>query len=239
LVEFWWNDPGNATLTADVNVYEPIAAGRRKHHGALTISPGTVGTALSFTPAGLPSGMASQSLFYAKCRKNLSCLAFALDTTSTFLPLLEIQFELESTSDVIVNAWIAVCETEPQTAFIEGGPDGTIVVPASAPDILSVAGSEASGQLWKGSSRGPAAHYQSGASPSPVPLMAHLASLAGTGEAGTSFSSPRACGDVVVALADSAKRPRCKTARDLVREAYNLNSLPAWKARSRYHMMTS
>ena len=188
-------------------------------------------------PAGLPANMTSQSLFHAKCRNNLGCIAFAISTSRKALPVLEVKFGLMSTSDVVVNAWIVVCEERPQTAFVEGRQDGTITVPASESAVLSVAGTEVTGQLWEGSSRGPAAQYQPGMAALRVPLMAHLAALGG--EFGTSYSSPRACADAIRAMADPQKLHRCNNATDLIREAYGLTRLPAWNPRTGFHKMTA
>src|ERR1700726_982603 len=162
--------------------------------------------------------MASYSLFHAKCRNDLSCIAFAISAAKALQPL-DIRFGLESTVDVVVNAWIVVAEEELQTTFIEGGPDGPVRVPASDSSILSVAGAEAGGHMWEGSSRGPAAHYRSGA-PGRAPLMAHLVNL--RGEFGTSYSSPRACADVLPVLADPFQRQGCSDAIDLLCKAYGL-----------------
>jgi hypothetical protein len=238
LVEFWWDDSTGANLKIEADIYEPLPPSGRAHQGVVRIGPGLAGTGLSnYYPAGLQS-MTSQSLFQAKCRNNLSCIAFALSTTNKALPVLDISFALLSAADVVVNAWIVVCEETPQTTFIAGGPEGNVRVPASESTVLSVAGTEASGQMWAESSRGPTAQYGSGPV-GQVPLMAHLVTLAGG--AGTSYSSPRACGDAVAALADYTKRTQCNDATDLLCQAYGLGrkSLPTWNKRSGYHKQTT
>jgi hypothetical protein len=111
-------------------------------------------------------------------------------------------------------------------------------MPASASAVLSVAGVEANGQVWEGSSRGPAALYPSTILASGSPSMAHLATLGGE-EPGTSYSSPRACADVIVAMADPQKLSRCSSATDLLRETYGLKSLPNWNTRTGFHKMTA
>ncbi len=237
LVEFWWDDSNAAGLEVSASIEQPLATGGRSQLGMVSIGQGTVGAVLGVAPAGLPAGMVSQSLFNATCRNNLGCIAFALGSTQPrrALPQVEIRFSLKSAADVIVNAWIVVAEIEPQTAFIEGGQDGTIMVPASDTTVLSVAGSEPTGQVWQGSSRGPAAQYQPGYAGADSPLMAHLVQL--SGESGTSYSSPRACADTAAALADPSKRPNCQDAIDLICEAYGLKryALPAWSPRIGYH----
>ena len=71
------------------------------------------------------------------------------------LPQLRLQTGVESSHDLIVNAWIVVCEDSPQTTFVGGGVEDTVMIPATSPAVLSVAGVEPSGQIWAGSSRGP------------------------------------------------------------------------------------
>ena len=152
-------------------------------------------------------------------------------TAAGALPILDVRFGLESTLDMTVNAWIVVCEEQPQTTFVGGGPDTTIRVPATEPRVLSVAGTESTGQMWERSSRGPAADYGTGRR-GLAPLMAHLASLNGT--FGTSYASPRACADVAVTIADANKLAHCSDAIDLLCETYGLQrpTLPVWNRRT-------
>jgi hypothetical protein len=237
LVEFWWYDSQNGTMSIEATVYEHSKTIGKKRHGAVKIDSKSAGTALTNVFAGLPGTLAAQSLFHSKCRNCLSCIAFSISGTPGPMPLLDIEFALESTVKVMVNSWIVVCELRPQTTFLEGGPDGTIRVPASDKSVLSVAGAESTGQLWANSSRGPAAEYGSGSVLS-APFMAHLVSNGL--ESGTSFSSPRACGDVLKAIADPAKLGLCNDATDLLCEAYGLNSANLqWNRRSGYHTMKS
>jgi hypothetical protein len=237
LIEFWWDNTNLANLNIEVSIYEPLATGGRAFHGVVKIDPYLAGSLLTSAPAGLPSNMISHSLFHANCRNNLSCIAFAISSQQMALPVLDIRFGLESAADVVVNAWIVVCEDQPQTTFIEGGPNGTVRVPACEASVLSVAGVEATGQMWEGSSRGPAAQYQSGPH-STAPIMAHLVTL--TGESGTSYSSPRACADAIAALADPLKRNQCNDAIDLMCNAYGLqrNNLPSWNRRFGFQKVT-
>lgn len=234
LVEFWWEDDPAATppatffVQADVN--QPGGAGSAASLGSVQIQSGTRGV-LTAAPAGLPWGMTCYSLFSGQCHNNLSCIAFAITSgSSTALPQLEVTFTLKSAIEVVVNGWIVVAEVDPQTAFIEGGQEGTIMVPASDPSVVSVTGSENTGEFWRDSSRGPSASYRVGSNAVETPLMAHLVRLGG--EAGTSFSSPRAVGDMAEVLANAKKRANCTNALSLVRETYGLK---AWNPRGGYH----
>ena len=238
LVEFWWNDATVADLSIEAEVWEVNPAHSRSNIGTIKIDKGR-GTALARARAGLPASVVAHSLFAAKCQKDFSCIAFAMSETSGApLPNLQIFFTLKAIADVTVNAWIVVAEPDPLTALSGGGPVGTITVPATDASVLSVAGLEdATGKIWKGSSRGPAAQYASGAPATSSPLMAHLAAL-GT-DFGTSFASPRACADVAAALADPTKLPHCTDATSLMIAAYGLTPpLPAWNARTGRHKAT-
>lgn len=237
LVEFWWYDSQNVTMSIEATVYEHKTTAGKKRHGAVKIDSNSAGTTLTNALAGLPGSLSAQSLFHSKCRNNLSCIAFSISGTPGPMPLLDIEFALESAVKLTVNGWIVVCELQPQTTFLEGGPDGTIRVPASDKSVLSVAGTESTGQMWANSSRGPAAEY-GGGSASSAPIMAHLVSNGP--ESGTSFSSPRACADVLEAIADTTKLPLCNDATDLLCEAYGLKAASLqWDRRSGYHKMTS
>jgi hypothetical protein len=236
LVEFWWYEPVESTLLLEVNVFEPLGAGGRAHRGATRIRSGKSGNQLNLLRMGLASGYKAQALFHSRCRNDLSCVAFSIGGSSGAMPVLEIEFALESTVDAAVNAWIVVCESEPQTTFVQGGADGSVVVPASDPHVVSVAGNDAYGQQWVNSSRGPTAEYGSGPIEN-APTMSHLVSLGR--EAGTSFSSPRACGDLLQAIADSSRLSKCNNAVDLICETYGLTrSNLKWNPRSGYHKMT-
>jgi hypothetical protein len=237
LVEFWWDDSNNASLSIEANIYEIVATGGRALHGVVRIDPNVAGATLNVAPAGLPGHMVTHSLFSGKCRNNLSCTAFTISTTRAALPLLEVLFAIDAATDVIANAWIVVSDR--QTAFVEGGQDGSIMVPASDTAVLSVTGAKPGGEIWEGSSRGPAAQYQSVRIIESSPLMAHLAQL--SGEYGTSYASPRACADTLVAMADAGKRKRCDDAVHLICEAYGLsyNTLPDWNPRIGFYKRTS
>ena len=139
-----------------------------------------------------------------------------------------------------MNAWIVVSELRPQSAFLEAGPEGTVTVPASDLAVLSVAGVEANGRVWDGSSRGPAAQYRRSRQPNESsPLMAHLAALGA--DFGTSVASPRACADVLQSLADNTKRLNCNDAVDLMCQTYSLTraNLYDWSPRTGFYKRTS
>jgi hypothetical protein len=247
LVEFWWEEPAGAGaaeeasgeeggaasgLSIEVSIFEVSQRGDRKLLGVVDIGPGTAGISLTAVPAGLPGHIVAYSLFSAKCRNKFSCIAFAISTSRSALPALHLRFGLDSPTELVVNAWIVVSELLPQSAFVEAGPEGTVMVPASDMAVLSVAGVEASGQVWDGSSRGPAAQYHRVRQPNESsPLMAHLAAL--SGEFGTSFASPRACADALETLANNSKRPNCHDAVDLMCQTYSLTraNLPDWNPR--------
>lgn len=237
LVEFWWDDSNPANLNIDAEIWEPQSLGGSSHFGTVSIGPGLVGSVLTRAPAGLPKSMDSFSLISAKCQNNYGCIAFAISTSQAALPILEIKFTQKSTIAIVVNGWIVVCESDPLTAFVEGGQEGTIMVPASNSAVVSVAGVKSDGQMWDGSSRGPAAQYTLARPSKSSPFIAHLAELGS--EFGTSVSSPRACGDVTRVMIDPARRARCIDAIDLVCETYGLVKPPAsWNVRSGYSKQT-
>jgi hypothetical protein len=237
LIEFWWDDSGTADLSIKADIWEARPGNARVNLGAYTIDSSFAAT-LSTIPVGLQPYMATQSLFSAKCRNNFSCIAFAISsvTPRVALPQLQIRFTLKAVRDIVVNAWIVVAEQNPLSTFVAGGQDGTIMVPASDPSTLSVAGLRTSGQMWEGSSRGPAAQYDPAAVVRASPLMAHLASL-GT-DFGTSYASPRACADATATLADPIKQPKCIDAESLLSQTYGLSTLSQWNPRSGYHKQT-
>ena len=237
LVELWWEDAPAPGLLVEVDLWETNALGARTHLAKTRLNPMLAG-AVTLVPArlGLPATMMMQSLFSAKCAKNFSCVAFAISSTvGTALPQLQVRLKLQSARNLLLNAWIVVAEKNPTTAFVEGGAEGTIMVPASDPSVLSVAGLLSGGQVWDGSSRGPAARYKWRVPVNKSPMMAHRAELAGT-EPGTSFSSPRACGDAVAALAAGNKPADAKA---LLRDAYGLPRLPSWNRRYGYHRQST
>src|SRR5262249_17797628 len=151
-------------------------SGMRVQHPTLFISQNTGKAVLgkSGSPFG---GIVAQTLFAARCRHNFSCMVFALSgatgTGSSPLPTMQIFLKMTATQDITVNAWLAVCESDPLTALINHEEIGTVLVPATDASVVSVAGVTSGGQVWTSSSRGPGAQYDVNASPRRVPLMAH------------------------------------------------------------------
>jgi hypothetical protein len=200
----------------------------------------------SLSPPGTRAGtMAASSLCSAQSSNGMRCIAFALVSTSAApLPTLEIVFALRTgtnAKDAVVNAWIVIAEPVQETAFLEGGPEGSVVVPACDPAVIGVAGVLDDGQMWNGSSRGPASQYETEQPDIGAPLMAHRPD--GAGSPGTSFASPRAAGDIAEVLADSARRPNCTDAKAVVFETYINNkpnqNPPEWNGRYGYYKETT
>jgi hypothetical protein len=235
LVEFWWDDSGNtANLSITVLIYETTAAGGRNRQASLKIDPSTK-SILTAQAIGLSANLVASSLCTATSSNGMSCIAFALSASPAYLPATVLEFEILATRKVVVNAWIAVAERDPETAFREGGQEGSITVPACDLAVLSVAGVTSSKQMWSGTSRGPAAQYTATEPPESSPLMAHLPNL--SGDYGTSFASPRAAGDVAVVVADPARLAKCSNAKSLVLERYG--GSVTWNKRYGYHRQTS
>jgi hypothetical protein len=234
LIEIWWDSSIAATLDIQADVYDLPNAGASTLLGILKSGPWLTGSTLTRASAGFPRAMTGYSMFSAKCHGSYSCAALAICTLKTALPLLEIDISLESSADVVANAWIVVCEDDPKTNFLEGGPDGTLVVPASDPAVVGVAGIDSTGHIWKGSSRGPSAQYRTGVSGTESPLVAHLADL--SGEYGTSYASPRVCGDAAKTILSASTLGSCSNALELVRHTYKRGgTLPKWDERFGYH----
>ena len=237
LVEFWWYEPESSNLVIEVEVYERNNSGGRRQVGATRLRSGKTHQTLSAGHMGFPSVFTAQALFHSKCRNDLSCVAFSLSRLAAQLPILDIEFALECSADTVVNAWIVLCEADPETTFIQGDADGTVRVPATANHVVSVAGNDTNGRMWINSSRGPCADYSNGATER-TPLMSHLANR-GT-EAGTSFASPRACGDLLETVADPQALAKCADGTDLVCERYSLTRATApWNKRSGYVRVTA
>lgn len=221
LVEFWWHDPKTASLEMEVTVRNPA---NQQPLTNLSIHSGNVGKVLkTMSGAGFGSAVC-KSLFHAQCRRQMSCIAFALSTPGTSnLPSMDIQFAVQSSVEIAMHAWIVV--SDGRSMFIEGDSSATIMVPATARGVLSVAGVDDAGQPWSRSSRGPAVIYQSNPAvmAQVAPMMAHLASLGALGEYGTSYASPRACGDSASVIRDPKRLQGCQTIEDLLFESYGLS----------------
>jgi hypothetical protein len=195
LLELWWDAPHGATLSLEAKIFEILPSGGNAHRATIGINPNRVGAFLNAYPAGLASHMASYSLIATACCGTMQCAALALTSVGAGLgmswipplPPLFVQIEMQDSADTIVHGWIVVCEQNPQTVFGCGRSDGTIMVPACSEEVIGVAGTEPTGQMWIGSSRGPAPNYTPGKLSYRSPSMSHLASLAG--ERGTSYAS--------------------------------------------------
>ena len=231
LVEFWWDD----ARPADVEIYATIS-GRGFSPIPIVIRPKLAGAALATPSMGSGTGVNFYTLLQSGAHGTMSCIAFAA-TRPAPAQELRVAFDLLAKSaDVTVDAWVVICEKEMDTAFTQGGPEGTVSVPASDPKVVSVAGFElASQQMWRHSSRGPASRYSRTAR-TESPAMAHLThGISGASSHGTSNASPRAAADAAKPLADPTRSPKCVEVEDLIQETYGLTSLPPWDSRYGFH----
>lgn len=230
LVEFWWDDVGAAGVEIGA-----VIEGGGVSPSRVAIRPGVNGIRATLVPASMGQRLpvAFLTLLESRARGNMSCIAFAM-TRPAPGPAFEISFDLTAPSaDAVVHAWIVISDPAMKTHFTQGGPDGTVAVPASDPSIVSVAGYDrALGQMWRHSSRGPSSEYSTG-SPTQSPRMAHLVEQIGSGAAaaGTSFASPRAAADAARSLADPAVRPNCTEGDKLLEETYGPKAISAWNKR--------
>lgn len=239
LVEFWWDD----SIPADVEI-TALIEGSGFSPSRVAIQPGLAGAALVPAPMGHRPPMNFLTLLHAKSSGTMSCIAFAATrpppASGKALPELRISFDLMAKSaDVMVQAWVVICEKQRQTAFVQGSKEATVAAPASDPKVVSVAGfDQARGQMWRHSSRGPASQY-SKATQTKSPAMAHLAHYRGSRGAshGTSYASPRAAADATKPLADPKKRTACTDVKKLIQETYPSVApvAPVWDPRFGFH----
>jgi hypothetical protein len=223
LVEFWWEEPQHSTMSITVQVCD-----RGKKPIGIPIFIDTSSTGSSFTgarqAAANPSfrSVVCESLYHARCHGIFSCAAFAMSAKAALdLADLTINVEMRCSahSSVAVNAWIVVADNHGAT-FVGGGSSGSISVPATYENAISVAGVEDIAnsspalrpQPWQDSSRGPAANYgTNGQQPlRTLPKLAHRVD-GSIKESGTSFAAPRAAGDVVESVlrdASTTQHPR-------------------------------
>ncbi len=208
LIELWWEDPGPFSLSAKVDVH---VHGKPAPFGAtLRITNATSNPVLSPPFAG---PVVRQSLLHSKCVGNMSCIALALTATDPLeLASATIDITLESSVDLVVNAWIAASSHE-GTTFARGGPAGTIRVPATSDAVLCVSGCDQNGKPWLNSSRGPGYIYGGTiAHAHLLPHLAHLVDYSPTSvDAGTSYASARACADTAEIVCTSVRRGNCAT----------------------------
>ena len=214
LVELWWREDPGASVTADVDIVDPMGRAVVPSTG-LRISSSTATKNLGpAKPTSLPIPV-FQSLIDSRCAGNMSCIAFALSTgTERELASLTITIGLECPTDVAVNGWIVVSDDK-GTAFVGGGTGGTLCVPGTSPELVCVAGVDRWGNPWPDSSRGPPCDY--GGQAPEVPQLAHYAEDMLTGDWGTSYASPRACADAAEILANVSSS-RCDTVDKLLDE---------------------
>jgi hypothetical protein len=225
LVESWWLEPpGSSDLRIEVDA--------RKLGGAaimpqLVLTP-TLGQAV-LTPDALGATDRRASLYSAAYRNGFSCSAFELSANDPFdLSSIEISFAFTSRSDLVVHSWIVV-DKDRQSAFVTGSDSGgSLVIPATEPEVIAVAGATHARQPWRSTSTGPIAEYTPYPYPHPYwlhghppppwfgfetqPSIAHLAAFeskpasSATSDWGTSYAAPRACADTVAVLLDPSQR---------------------------------
>jgi hypothetical protein len=216
LVEFWWEEPQQSTMAVTARVRDSLNT-----EVCMPIFIDTNGTGPHVTGARLATANAGfnsvvcESLYHARCNGIFNCVAFAMSASAASdLANLTIDIEMRCSehANVAVNAWIVVAEHD-GARFVGGGSGGSITIPATYENAISVAGVEdvpnadpvLRPQPWQESSRGPAANYGTNGqqSSSTLPKLAHRVD-GSVYDYGTSFAAPRAAGDVVERILLSA-----------------------------------
>jgi hypothetical protein len=216
LVEFWWEEPLHSTMSITARV-----CNKQKKEVCMPVSIDTNGTGSNITGARLATAnpglnsVVCESLYHARCNGNFSCVAFAMSAkNASDLANLTINIEMRCSehANVAVNAWIVVADHD-GARFVGGSSGGSITIPATYENAISVAGVEdvpnadpvLRPQPWQESSRGPAANYGTNGqqSSSTLPKLAHRVD-GSVYDYGTSFAAPRAAGDVVERILLSA-----------------------------------
>ena len=152
-LEFWWQEPTSASgFSMAIEAWPYDQKGTPLQSGPVRIDAQRSGSILHSTTGF--QGHTLSTLFHSAVRNGMSCAALGISNTSG-LPVFDLEIGFEASHDVVVNGWIVVC-TDPLTAFVEAGNEGTVIVPATAAGVLCVAGIDANGQPWSRSSRGPA-----------------------------------------------------------------------------------
>lgn len=221
LIEFWWEE---AAGPADVEiVVETEASGMSK--SVIPINSGSAGPKLVASTVGQRRSATFFTLCQSQAHGKMSCIAFAVTRPATTpgtgpLPEFQISFDITArSSDAAIHAWTVICDKKRKSRFAQGGPEGTVCVPASDPMVVSVAAFDpARKQMWRSSSRGPASCYDLSA-PTESPMMAHLSNNLG-GHDGTSFACPRAAADATKPLANSGTQANCTEAKKLIEQTY-------------------
>lgn len=217
LLEFWWDHAQSSSLSMEVDVSVPGVAPR-----ALPSMLIDSNAPASFAVAS-GSPYARASLFAARCHSNMSCAAFMVTAKNRGdLAGAQAVIELSSNTDVFVNAWTAAGGNA-QSSFVGAGSAGTVMVPATADEVISVAGL-VNKKVWVQSSYGPSACYELGRERLD-PQLSYNADGGGIdGAVGTSFASPRAAADTVKLLLDPALGPQCVSMDFVVQHLVGITS---------------
>jgi hypothetical protein len=232
LVEFWWDEPGAGTLDATVRIHN--ARGMR-FGVPFKIDASTAGMSMAVPAGGGFRSVVCESLYHARCLGTSHCLAFAMSATHSLdLAGLTIDVQMACGIHTTVDAWI-VLPGDSRCAFVGGGPNRSLTVPATFADAVATAAVHPSGQSWIESSRG---HPGLPGKPS----LAHLVMPVSGAVPGTSFAAPRATADVVERFLRSAATTynplavaRFATVDDLVQEVLTKHgAAQAWNERTGY-----
>jgi hypothetical protein len=231
LLEFWWEESQTSSLELTVSIRLPNG---QPACLSIRVTPQSMGvnSAASFQAGGTIQCM---SVYHARCSATMCCIAFAMSSPKeSELADLTIDIEMTCQSKVVVNAW-RVLPSHDSSSFVVGANECSITVPATAPEIVSVAGMERDGRSWIESSRGPTADYVFGGSSWPTaPMLSHLVQYIGV-EKGTSYASPRAMADLA-ANADKGGFP--SSAFELVKRELG-PAFSAWDPRIGYGGITN
>jgi hypothetical protein len=230
LIELWWPHPISPTLAAEIDVTLPSCA-TPKPFLPLPIDSSTAASFPVLT--GATTTPVRESLFHAQCRSGMSCMAFFLRSPNPGdLASAEIDIELKSPTDVMVNGWISVGGGARAT-FLGGGAGGTVNIPGTAKGIISVGGVKGN-RAWRKSSYGPASRYQVGpliVFPA-APTVAHdVSGCSLSTDEGTSFASPRAAADAANILLDPLRASQCTNVMNMVQELLHPRPVGPWNPR--------
>jgi Subtilase family len=251
LVEFWWTLAGGYSSAEEYDGFRPPKSTRDGILLGIEVSGRTLdGLEMDFAPLRLDSTRPATlqrhysdeevvclSLFNDNCCGEMGCIAFAASSPNKKpLPACKLTFTLLSPRRTTVNAWIAECGND--AAFVEGGEKGNIRAPATAKNVVCIAGVKDNQQPWPESSRGPSYDYsltcycgnahcsypRDALSRSigynddiTLPHIAHQVAVS-FGSPGTSFACPRAAGDAARVLIEPGSHQRCTSARELAIE---------------------
>lgn len=201
LIEVWWEEPpGHHTLEATVTLRDLRGA---RATLPLKVNSQVAGSSMKQAGPGFKSVLC-ESLYHAQCQGAMHCLAVAFSTAhDADLADLTIDITLLVGHDAQVRGWV-VLPGAAACGFVGARPAGSVTMPSTFADALSVAAMD-NGQPWKESSRGdPGRHGK--------PNLAHLVDSVGSPQKGTSFAAPRAAADVVERFLRSAATTRAPLA---------------------------